>query len=632
MPLQAVENRRLYRQIADQIAALIERGEYGAGAAASPERDLAKQLGVIRPSVREALIALEVEGYVEVRVGSGRLRVGPRASPPVAELTPTRALRAHQGALADRGRVRRARGQARHQGAGARDGGGARHHGSRRRTRPMPLAADRLFHLRIAEASGNSALALVVKTLWDQRTGPLFLRLEHHFDTPEPLDRRHPRAPRHRRAIAGTIRGGARGDAQAHEPGGEALQHQLGQGSENRAAMAELPRSTSSPSGRVRRPRGGGGPLALPLRGLARVRIFWVLALVIFYQFFTRYALNDSASWTEEIARYLLIATAFVGAAVNVRKNNHIQVDFFYRLLPRTVTRPLSTFVDVLRVVFLGYCVWLTIALMQQDRRLAHGDHRLAHRHPLRVRVLRLRADDVAGVGSRVEQLEARLFGARGARARRRDEVMGPGTFKLLFLGLMASGLPVAIAMAGASLVYVMVSGNIPDYVVIHRMVGGLDSFPLLAVPFFILAGNLMNSAGITNRIYNFALALVGWMRGGLGHVNVLGSVIFAGMSGTAIADAAGLGTIEIKAMTEHGYSKEFSVGVTAASATLGPIIPPSLPFVIYALFANVSVGALFLAGILPGVVMAILMMLTVAFFAHKNKWGADVPFQWPRS
>src|SRR5437773_4535961 len=199
------------------------------------------------------------------------------------------------------------------------------------------------------------------------------------------------------------------------------------------------------------------------------------------------------------------------------------------------------------------------------------------------------------------------------------------------FIALMVTGLPVAMAMAVASLVYVMVSGTIPDFVVIHRMYGGVDSFPLLAVPFFIWAGNLMNSAGITNRIYNFALALVGWLKGGLGHVNVVGSVVFAGMSGTAIADAAGLGTIEIKAMTEHGYSKEFSVGVTAASATLGPIIPPSLPFVIYALFANVSVGALFLAGILPGAVMAILMMLTVAFYAHKNKWGADIPFQWPR-
>ncbi|MBI5279809.1 MAG: TRAP transporter large permease [Burkholderiales bacterium] len=202
---------------------------------------------------------------------------------------------------------------------------------------------------------------------------------------------------------------------------------------------------------------------------------------------------------------------------------------------------------------------------------------------------------------------------------------------KIIFLLLMSGGIPVAIAMAGSSLIYILWSGNLPPFVVIHRMVSGIDSFPLLAVPFFILAGNLMNNAGITNRIYNYALALVGWMKGGLGHVNVVGSVVFAGMSGTAIADAAGLGTIEIKAMTDHGYSKEFAVGVTAASATLGPIIPPSLPFVIYGMMANVSVGALFLAGILPGVLMGGLMMLTVAFFAHRNGWGADVRFEWPR-
>ena len=208
---------------------------------------------------------------------------------------------------------------------------------------------------------------------------------------------------------------------------------------------------------------------------------------------------------------------------------------------------------------------------------------------------------------------------------------MGPTGFKLMFLGLMGAGVPVAIAMAGASLIYVMFSGNIPDFVVIHRMVNGVDSFPLLAVPFFILAGNLMNSAGITNRIYNFALGLVGWLKGGLGHVNVVGSVVFAGMSGTAIADAAGLGTIEIKAMKDQGYPTEFAVGVTAASATLGPIIPPSLPFVIYAMFANVSVGALFLAGILPGLFMAFLMMVTVAYFAHRRGWGRDTPLEWRR-
>ena len=140
-----------------------------------------------------------------------------------------------------------------------------------------------------------------------------------------------------------------------------------------------------------------------------------------------------------------------------------------------------------------------------------------------------------------------------------------------------------------------------------------------------------MNIAGITGRIYDFAVALVGWMRGGLGHVNIIGSVIFSGMSGTAIADAAGLGSIEIKAMQDHGYDTEFAVGVTAASATLGPIIPPSLPFVIYGMMANVSIGALFVAGILPGIFMTALMMLTVAYFARKNNWGSDVAFDWKR-
>lgn len=199
------------------------------------------------------------------------------------------------------------------------------------------------------------------------------------------------------------------------------------------------------------------------------------------------------------------------------------------------------------------------------------------------------------------------------------------------FLALMLLGLPVAVAMAGSSLLYILVSGSVPDIVVAQRMIAGIESFPLLAVPFFILAGNLMNVAGITGRIYDFAVALVGWMKGGLGQVNIIGSVIFSGMSGTAIADAAGLGSIEIKAMQDHGYTTEFSVGVTAASATLGPIIPPSLPFVIYGMMANVSIGALFVAGILPGLFMTLLMMITVAYFARKNGWGADTPFVWKR-
>jgi len=195
------------------------------------------------------------------------------------------------------------------------------------------------------------------------------------------------------------------------------------------------------------------------------------------------------------------------------------------------------------------------------------------------------------------------------------------------FLLVLLAGVPVFIALASSSLLYTHFIAGIPDFVILHRMAGGVDSFPLLAVPFFILAGNLMNSAGITNRIYDFAVAVAGWMRGGLAQVNIIGSVIFSGMSGTAIADAAGLGTIEIKAMQDHGYSTEFAVGVTAASATLGPIIPPSLPFVIYGMMANVSIGALFMGGFIPGALMTAFMMLYVYYCARRYGMGSDQAF-----
>ncbi|MTH35791.1 TRAP transporter large permease subunit [Paracoccus limosus] len=201
----------------------------------------------------------------------------------------------------------------------------------------------------------------------------------------------------------------------------------------------------------------------------------------------------------------------------------------------------------------------------------------------------------------------------------------------LLLIGsvllFMCIGVPVAVAMAVASLMYLGIYNVAPDIIAAQRMIAGVESFPLIAVPFFILAGNLMNIAGVTGRIYHFALSLVGWMKGGLAQVNIIGSVVFSGMSGTALADAAGIGTIEIKAMKDHGYPVEAAVGVTAASATLGPIFPPSLPFVIYGMMANTSIGALFMAGIVPGIVMTVLMMLTVYVFARRKGWGSDTPF-----
>ncbi len=193
---------------------------------------------------------------------------------------------------------------------------------------------------------------------------------------------------------------------------------------------------------------------------------------------------------------------------------------------------------------------------------------------------------------------------------------------------MIALGIPVAIALAGSSALFILFFGTVPEMVVAHRMINGVDSFPLLAVPFFILAGNLMNTAGITERIFEFAKALVGWMRGGLGHVNVGASVIFAGMSGAAVADAGGLGAIEIKAMRDAGYDPGFSVGVTAASSTIGPIIPPSLPMVIYGVMAGASIGQLFAAGFVPGLIMAGALMLMVAYFARVRGYPRDQAFR----
>ena len=200
--------------------------------------------------------------------------------------------------------------------------------------------------------------------------------------------------------------------------------------------------------------------------------------------------------------------------------------------------------------------------------------------------------------------------------------------FVMLF-GMLLVGIPVAVALAGSSVIFILFSGSTPPMVVAHRMINGVDSFPLLAVPFFILAGNLMNTAGITERIFNFALALVGWMRGGLGHVNVGASVIFAGMSGAAVADAGGLGAIEIKAMRDAKYDPKFAVGITAASSTIGPIIPPSLPMVIYGVVAGASIGQLFVAGFIPGLMMAASLMIMIAIMARRRGFGRDQEFYW---
>ena len=192
--------------------------------------------------------------------------------------------------------------------------------------------------------------------------------------------------------------------------------------------------------------------------------------------------------------------------------------------------------------------------------------------------------------------------------------------FLLAFVILLVIGVPISISI-GASAVLGCLSLGYPLVVIGQKMVSGIDSFLLIAVPLFILAGNLMNAGKITEKSCDTAKELVGWIPGGLGHANVVASIIFAGMSGSAVADAGGLGAIEMEAMTKNGYDEKFSGAVTAASSVIGPIFPPSIPLIIYGSVASVSVDQLFMGGVVPGLLMGVLLMVMVFIFAIVRKY-----------
>ena len=197
-------------------------------------------------------------------------------------------------------------------------------------------------------------------------------------------------------------------------------------------------------------------------------------------------------------------------------------------------------------------------------------------------------------------------------------------TVLLILIGMLVLFLlkvPIYASMGLTGVALMLTRGGIKWGIISQYLYTGTNSFTLLSIPLFLLAAKLMNTGGITRRLFAFCMKVVGWLPGGLGHVNVLASVIFAGMSGTAVSDAGGLGSIEIQAMRENGFDNDFACCVTAASSTLGPIIPPSIPLVVYATVSGASVGALFIAGILPGLVMALIMMALVFFYAKKRHY-----------
>lgn len=191
----------------------------------------------------------------------------------------------------------------------------------------------------------------------------------------------------------------------------------------------------------------------------------------------------------------------------------------------------------------------------------------------------------------------------------------------VVMLALFAIGVPVAFAMVLTALVALVQLGNVPLVVLPQRMFTGADSFPLMAIPLFILAGNLMIAGGVTERLSRFAMIVVGHLRGGLAQVNIVNSMIMGGMTGSATADAISDCKILVPVMVKAGYPRSFAAAVTAASSAIAPIIPPSIPFIIYGSIAQVSIGKLFLAGAIPGILMGLYMMVVVAVLARRRNY-----------
>ena len=202
-------------------------------------------------------------------------------------------------------------------------------------------------------------------------------------------------------------------------------------------------------------------------------------------------------------------------------------------------------------------------------------------------------------------------------------------TFVLWFILIML-GVHVGYALIMASIFFFATSGgwNLVPFA-LEQMFNGVNSQTLLAVPFFVLAGNLMNGGGVTTRIFDFAASMIGHRKGGLAHVNVLASLIFSGMSGSALADAGGLGQLEIKSMKDAGFDEGFAGGITAASCIIGPLVPPSTPLIIYAVLANQSVEKLFMAGFLPGLLTTAALMIMCSILSHKRNYPSEPKRSW---
>ncbi|MFZ7307186.1 TRAP transporter large permease subunit [Avibacterium avium] len=373
--------------------------------------------------------------------------------------------------------------------------------------------------------------------------------------------------------------------------------------------------------------------------------LFLLIFMILLAQIIARQIFDSPFIWSEDLAKLLFIYVAMFGISMATRTQQHVYIDFLTNLMPEKVRKVINSFVQLIificifLFIYLGFKVFLDstfeIVSLQISEKWLYAPLPFISMLVM-IRFLQAQTENYK---NQLSFLPATFYIIVGIvlfsilmthpewfKALRISNYIKLGSNAVyvclaVWLLIMFLGTPVGWSLFIVTILYfAMTRWNIVNSAS-SKLVDSLNSFPLLSVPFFILTGILMNTGGITERIFNFAKALLGHYSGGMGHVNIGASLIFSGMSGSALADAGGLGQLEIKAMRDAGYDDDICGGITAASCIIGPLVPPSIAMIIYGVIANESIAKLFVAGFIPGVLITIALMTMNYFVAKKRHY-----------
>ncbi|OOF68185.1 C4-dicarboxylate ABC transporter permease [Rodentibacter pneumotropicus] len=378
--------------------------------------------------------------------------------------------------------------------------------------------------------------------------------------------------------------------------------------------------------------------------------LFLVIFCILIAQILSRQVFQSPLIWSEELAKLLFVYVGMLGISVAVRKQEHVYIDFLTNLMPAKIRKISNTFVQLIIFACIFFFIHFGIrsfnnASFPIDALGGISEKWIFAALPVVAALMMLRFFQAQAqnfkedksylpatffIVSAVILLVILFFAPDWFKVLRITNYVKLGSSAvyvalLVWLVIMFLGVPVGWSLFIATLLYfTMTRWNVVN-AASDKLVYSLNSFPLLAVPFYILTGILMNTGGITERIFNFAKALLGHYTGGMGHVNIGASLLFSGMSGSALADAGGLGQLEIKAMRDAGYDDDICGGITAASCIIGPLVPPSIAMIIYGVIANESIAKLFIAGFVPGVLITIALM-AMNYYVSKKRGYPKTP------